>query len=451
MAINNNRNLLEQQILSNSGLKGKELEDLKTRLATLSEQQLQAELSKSIAGNNKGEWYTGILLEHSDSEIFLDNHDKSTYTDLNGNEITEYKDGEDVLERIIRSTDAKGNVFETTTTFSAGRPLTQTKTKNGNTTETTTYRYNDDAEVPFVTVETKKADRSKVMTNVLEVDENGNFDNEDFIDRKTTLLDGTEIFVTKENGRLTENVKKVGKPEVTTVYNGDNIQDFDSKKLNRLKQNEVYYDGKGNTFVQINAGETAQIMADRINKKRGAGQPQVTAQQIIDLNPNLIKKNGEFVLQRFENGVKGLGEVRIPGEFDAGSPFIKTRQTIQKANNLANRAEYDKQVAKKVTENTDKKFAAELANNGFKPTSENAIFYSKFNALNPTQQQNVLSVIKYCKNQKITDPNKIKARILETFPEINLFDSGKVIPMNSSFGTPAFQRKNPVALETFLT
>ena len=42
MAINNDRNLLEQQILSNSGLKGKELEDLKTHLATLSERQLQA-------------------------------------------------------------------------------------------------------------------------------------------------------------------------------------------------------------------------------------------------------------------------------------------------------------------------------------------------------------------------------------------------------------------------
>lgn len=99
----------------------------------------------------------------------------------------------------------------------------------------------------------------------------------------------------------------------------------------------------------------------------------------------------------------------------------------------------------------DSKFVQDLSNNGFKPTRENAIFYNRFNALNPSQQQNVLSVIKYCRSQKITDPNKIKARILETFPEINLFDSGKLIPMNSSFGTPAFQRKNPVALETFLT
>ncbi len=222
------------------------------------------------------------------------------------------------------------------------------------------------------------------------------------------------------------------------------------KKLNRLKQNDVYYDGKGNTYVQVNAGETAQIMADRINKKRAAGSQIVTAQQIIELNPNLVKKNGEFVLQKFENGVKGLGEVRIPGEFDANSPFIKTRQSVQKANNLAIRAEVDRQVAKKVNENTDKKFAAELANNGFKPIRENAVFYKKFNALNSQQQQNVLSVIKYCRSQKITDPNKIKARILETFPEINLFDSGKTIPQTNN-NVPAFQKKNPVALETFLT
>ena len=449
MAINNDRNLLEQQILSNSGLKGKELENLKARLATLSEQQLQAELSKSLSGNNKGEWYTGVMLEHNESVVMRNNHDQTTYTDDNGNEISELKDGDEVLERTIKSTDDKGNVFKITVTFSGGRPLTQIKSKNGNTTETTTYKYNDDADIPFVTVETKKADQSKVTTNVLEVDVNGNYDNEDFIDRETTLLDGTEIFVTKENGRLTENVKKIGKPEVTTVYNGDNIQDLDSKKLNRLKQNEVYYDGKGNTYVQVNAGETAQIMADRINKKRTAGQPQVTAQQIIELNPNLVKKNGEFVLQKLDNGVKGLGEVKVPGEFDANSPFIRTRQSIQKANNLANQAEYDKQVAKKVTEKTDTKVATELANNGFKPTRENAIFYNRFNALNPTQQQNVLSVIKYCKSQKITDPNKIKARILETFPEINLFDSGKTVPLTNS-STPTFQRKNPVALETFL-
>ena len=98
MAINNDRNLLEQQILSNSGLKGKELENLKARLTMLSEQQLQAELSKSLSGNNKGEWYTGIMFEHNESVIVRNKHEQTIYTDDSGNEISELKDGDEVLE-----------------------------------------------------------------------------------------------------------------------------------------------------------------------------------------------------------------------------------------------------------------------------------------------------------------------------------------------------------------
>ena len=50
MAIENNSNLINT-ICTSSGLKGKELEDLKARLAKLTEAELQAELSKAIAGN----------------------------------------------------------------------------------------------------------------------------------------------------------------------------------------------------------------------------------------------------------------------------------------------------------------------------------------------------------------------------------------------------------------
>lgn len=203
MAINNDRNLLEQQILSNSSLKGQQLQDLKTRLAKMNENELRAELAKSLSGSRNDE-YMGWSLEHSQSTVILDNHDKTTFTDDNGNEITEYKDGDEVLERTIKSTDDKGNVYETTVTFSAGRPLTQTKSKNGNTTETTTYQYNDDADVSYVTVQTEKSNKSKVMTNVLEIDENGNFDNEDFIDRQTTAMDGTTTHIFTENNCVIE-------------------------------------------------------------------------------------------------------------------------------------------------------------------------------------------------------------------------------------------------------
>lgn len=501
MAINNDRNLLEQQILSNSGLKGKELENLRARLATLSEQQLQAELSKSLSGNNKGEWYTGVMLEHNESVIMRNNHDQTSYTDDNGNEISELKDGDEVLERTIKSTDDKGNVFETTVTFSGGRPLTQTKTKNGNTTETTTYKYNDDAEVPFVTVQTKKADQSKVMTNVLEVDENGNFNNEDFIDRQTTSMDGTTTHIFTENNCVIEQQVKPNGKKIDTIYKGDSIEDYDNKKLHRVYQrtelkgevHEVAYDGNGNTRTVVQNGESPSAIARKFGVKESS---------LRKLNP-----------ARGKNAITQVGaDIVVPGEYDADSRTMRTRKTKQGAlndyandevgrvaerlysssmqevtldrdykdaygyarallaadgvknpsneqiNNKANEIlvangniKFKKGTKVQIASKTaDSKFVAELSNNGFKPTRENAIFYNRFNALNPTQQQNVLSVIKYCKSQNITDPNKIKARILETFPEINLFDSGKTVSQND-FTTPAYQRKNPVALETFLT
>jgi len=501
VAINNDRNLLEQQILSNSGLKGKELENLRARLATLSEQQLQAELSKSLSGGDKGEWYTGIALEHNESVVMRNNHDQTTYTDDNGNEISELKDGDEVLERTIKSTDDKGNVFETTVTFSGGRPLTQTKSKNGNTTETTTYKYNDDAEVPFVTVQTKKADQSKVMTNVLEVDENGNFNNEDFIDRQTTSMDGTTTHIFTENNCVIEQQVKPNGKKVDTIYKGDSIEDYDNKKLNRIYQrtelkgevHEVAYDGNGNTRTVVQNGESPSTIARKFGVKESS---------LRKLNP-----------ARGKNAITQVGaDIVVPGEYDADSRTMRTRKTKQGAlndyandevgrvaerlysssmqevtldrdykdaygyarallaadgvknpsneqiNNKANEIlvangniKFKKGTKVQIASKTaDSKFVAELSNNGFKPTRENAIFYNRFNALNPTQQQNVLSVIKYCKSQNITDPNKIKARILETFPEINLFDSGKTVSQ-SDFTTPAYQRKNPVALETFLT
>ena len=493
MAINNDRNLLEQQILSNSGLKGKELENLKTRLATLSEQQLQVELSKSLSGNNKGEWYTGIMLEHNESVIMRNNHDQTTYTDDNGNEISELKDGDEVLERTIKSTDDKGNVFETTVTYSGGRPLTQTKSKNGNTTETTTYKYNDDADVPYVTVSTKKADQSKIMTNVLEIDENGNFDNEDFIDRQTTSIDGITTHIYTENNCVIEQQVKQNGKKINTIYKGDSIEDYDNKKLHRVYQrtelkgevHEVAYDGNGNTRTVVQNGESPSAIAKkfgvkesslrRLNPARGKNAiTQVGADIVVPGEYNadarlMTSRKGKLgAMQDFANDEvqrtaerlysSTIQEVTLDKDYKDAYSYARAllaadgvkNPSNQQINNKANEIlvangniKFKKgtkvQIATKIA---DSKFVQDLSNNGFKPTRENAIFYNRFNALNSQQQQNVVNVIKYCRNQKITDPNKIKARILETFPEINLFDSGKVIPMNSSFGTPAFQRKN---------
>ncbi len=501
MAVNNDRNLLEQQILSNSGLKGKDLENLKARLAALSEQQLQAELSKFFQGGGGPNWYTGVTVEHNESVIMRNNQDQSTYTDKNGNEISELKDGDEVLERTIKSTDAKGNVYETTITFSGGRPLIQTKSKNGNTTETTTYKYNDDAEVPYVTLQTEKSDKSKVMTNVLEIDENGNYTGEDFIDRQTTTMDGTTTHIFTENNCVVEKQIKPHGKKISTIYKGDSVADYDDKKSNRVYQrtelkgevHEVAYDGNGNTRTVVQNGETPSAIARKFGVKESS---------LLKLNP-----------ARGKNAITQVGaDIVVPGEYDADTDVIAARKTKYAAmQDFANdevqrtvenlysstiqevildkdykdvygyaKALLDtdgiqnpsnQQVNKKAneilvangniefkkgtkvliaTKRSDSKYIQDLSNNGFKPTKENAIFYQRFNALNPYQQQNVLSVIKYCKSQNITDSDKIKARILETFPEINLFDSGKLISMDSS-NAQAYQRKKPVSLETFLT
>ncbi len=80
----------------------------------MSEQQLQDELARFLSGGDKqNDWFTGLIVEHTESVVMLDNYDKETYTDENGNEITEYKDGENVFDRIIKSKDENGNVLET--------------------------------------------------------------------------------------------------------------------------------------------------------------------------------------------------------------------------------------------------------------------------------------------------------------------------------------------------
>ena len=63
MALDNNLNLINQ-IVTASGLRGKDLEALKTRLSKMSEAELQRELSKALSGNNSvGD--KGLVLERT--------------------------------------------------------------------------------------------------------------------------------------------------------------------------------------------------------------------------------------------------------------------------------------------------------------------------------------------------------------------------------------------------
>lgn len=460
--------------------------------------------------SNKSDENKGISVEKSSTTETSDNlpsEGKEVTTDENGNTITTIKDGDDIIEQTISSTDEKGNNIETVVNYQDGKPIKQTKKKNGNIDTVTAYKYHDASEenkLAYVTLETTKADNTKVITTALETDKYGNVDQEDFISRKTISRDGTETTVIIGSEYIKEEKLKFDGKKVTTLYKGTNLADFDSHKLHRVAQETevdgvkryAEYDGKGNTKTTVQNGESPALIAQKFNVKE---------QSLMRLNP-----------QKGKNAITQVGaDILIPGEFNADSYPMRVRKS--KAESLNKYSQFEaRRLAKEINsgevENvklsktynnvyelakdnliksgvknpsnqqvndeanklillngknvnlkagasvkvakslTNSKQASELTKYGFQASAENRIFFKKFSALNPQQKQNVLSAIQYCKSQKITNPSDIKAKVLETLG-INLFDSDKTVPMvaENNFGVMAFQRNSkPISIETFV-
>lgn len=460
--------------------------------------------------SNKSDENKGISVEKSSTTETSDNlpsEGKEVTTDENGNTITTIKDGDDIIEQTISSTDEKGNNIETVVNYQDGKPIKQTKKKNGNIDTVTAYKYHDASEenkLAYVTLETTKADNTKVITTALETDKYGNVDQEDFISRKTISRDGTETTVIIGSEYIKEDKVKIDGKKVSTLYNGTNLADFDSHKLHRVAQETevngvkryAEYDGKGNTKTTVQNGESPALIAQKFNVKE---------QSLMRLNP-----------QKGKNAITQVGaDILIPGEFNADSYPMRVRKS--KAESLNKYSQFEaRRLAKEInTEDvqnvklsksysnvyelakdnlvksgvknpsnqqvndeanklillngkninlkagasvkvakslTNSKQASELTKYGFQASAENRIFFQKFNALNPQQKQNVLSAIQYCKSQKITNPSDIKAKVLETLG-INLFDSDKTVPMvaDNNYGVMAYQRNSkPISIETFV-
>lgn len=459
--------------------------------------------------SNKPNENKGISVEKSSTTETSDNlssEGKEVTTDENGNTITTIKDGDDIIEQTISSTDEKGNNIETVVNYQDGKPIKQTKKKNGNIDTVTTYKYHESEEnkLAYVTLETTKADNTKVITTALETDKYGNVDQEDFISRKTISRDGTETTVIIGSECIKEDKVKIDGKKVSTLYKGTNLADFDSHKLHRVAQETeidgvkryAEYDGKGNTKTTVQNGESPALIAQKFNVKE---------QALMRLNP-----------QKGKNAITQVGaDILIPGEFNADSYPMRVRkskaeslnkysqfeakrlvkeinsgevQNIKLAKSYNNVYEFAKdkllksgiknpnndQINKEANklillngENfsykagktvkvakslTNSKQASELTKYGFHASAENRIFFQKFNALNPQQKQNVLSAIQYCKSQKITNLSDIKAKVFETLG-INLFDSDKTVPMvaDNNYGVMAYQRnRKPISIETFV-
>lgn len=460
--------------------------------------------------SNKPDENKGISVERSSTTETSDNlssEGKEVTTDENGNTITTIKDGDDIIEQTISSTDEKGNNIETVVNYQDGKPIKQTKKKNGNIDTVTTYKYHDASEenkLAYVTLETTKADNTKVITTALETDKDGNVDQEDFLDRTTISKDGTVTSIYIQDGNLLEQKVKFDGKKVTTMYNGKDLKNYDANKLHRLVQETeekgikryALYDGKGNTKTTVQNGESPALIAQkfkvkentlrRLNPKKGKDAiTQVGADILIpgefnaDSYPMRVRKSkaeslnkyNQFESKRLTKEINSgeIQNIKLAKSYNNVYEFAKDKllksgvknpdnnQINEEANKLillngekfSYKAGKTVKIAKSLTES---KPAQELTKYGFKASAENRIFFQKFNNLNSQQKQNVLSAIQYCKSQKITNPSDIKAKVLETLG-INLFDSNKTVPMvaDNNYGVMAYQRNSkPISIESFV-
>lgn len=460
--------------------------------------------------SNKPDENKGISVERSSTTETSDNlssEGKEVTIDENGNTITTIKDGDDIIEQTISSTDEKGNNIETVVNYQDGKPIKQTKKKNGNIDTVTTYKYHDASEenkLAYVTLETTKADNTKVITTALETNKDGNVDQEDFLDRTTISKDGTVTSIYIQDGNLLEQKVKFDGKKVTTMYNGKDLKNYDANKLHRLVQETeekgikryALYDGKGNTKTTVQNGESPALIAQkfkvkentlrRLNPKKGKDAiTQVGADILIpgefnaDSYPMRVRKSkaeslnkyNQFESKRLTKEINSgeIQNIKLAKSYNNVYEFAKDKllksgvknpdnnQINEEANKLillngekfSYKAGKTVKIAKSLTES---KPAQELTKYGFKASAGNRIFFQKFNNLNSQQKQNVLSAIQYCKSQKITNPSDIKAKVLETLG-INLFDSNKTVPMvaNNNYGVMAYQRNSkPISIESFV-
>ena len=460
--------------------------------------------------SNKPNENKGISVEKSSTTETSDNlssEGKEVTTDENGNTITTIKDGDDIIEQTISSTDEKGNNIETVVNYQDGKPIKQTKKKNGNIDTVTAYKYHDASEenkLAYVTLETTKADNTKVITTALETDKYGNVDQEDFLDRTTIAKDGTVTSIYIQDGNLLEQKVKFDGKKVTTMYNGKDLKNYDANKLHRLVQETeekgikryALYDGKGNTKTTVQNGESPALIAQkfkvkentlhRLNPKKGKDAiTQVGADILIpgefnaDSYPMRVRKSkaeslnkyNQFETRRLTKEINSgeVQNIKLAKSYNNVYEFAKDKllksgiknpdnnQINEEANKLIllNGKDFSYKTGKtvKIAKSlTESKPAQELTKYGFKASAENRIFFQKFNNLNSQQKQNVLSAIQYCKSQKITNPSDIKAKVLETLG-INLFDSNKTVPMvaDNNYGVMAYQRNSkPISIETFV-
>lgn len=296
--------------------------------------------------------------DNVDSFEHAENTDPSQATETtetiieHGNEVIVKKKGDELVEKVIKEKIPNSEEVKTITiTYSKGKPFTKKVQSGDEVLETSLYTsetLENGEEV--VAIKTMNGDGKSVEQTIAKnVDENGDYTDEDFEYRKTLYLEddvtGSNIKVkagsVKEVGKtkngLVETVSdSTGEHVVSTQYNGGSVTKYDEDKLYFKRQevadkgkitNSAEYDGKGNTYVTIRNGDGAGTITKYFNdyiKKHGLDKSrQFTTAEFEKLNKKALSTTGLQV------GKKAL----VPTQYNANAPILTKRGTTQQAMN----------------------------------------------------------------------------------------------------------------------
>ncbi|MBO6273582.1 hypothetical protein J6O48_12510 [bacterium] len=263
------------------------------------------ELLSKIDNNEDTETILGYTLERvpdlADEETLQKNRE---IRQENGDTIIDEKNGEELAQRTILHQEGE-DVIETVITYINGTPSSKTIKKNGNTKETSTYSEDNidgyGGHVIIITTDKTKSDGSRIRTIVSNVDKNGNFTDEAFLQRKTTALSGKITFVSKDDaGNI-----RVKTGNSTKIYNGSSITQFDNNQLNPITQ--VNTERKTDDAVYTTVKQMYEKLDQTYDRTSLSGENHRQIFDLFDKNPKdgILKK--EEVLQILEFIKNSLG------------------------------------------------------------------------------------------------------------------------------------------------
>ena len=237
-------------------LPASELEKL--NLDEMSDAQLRDKLNQALT--NRGNWGEFDGFVKGDNEVVAE----QTQQLAQQRTTAENK----IEERIISHTEENGKIVEVVIQYKDGKPFKKIKTENGNTVETTTYSEEEvDGFEKVISISTERRDGSTERTYATKIDENGNYTDEDFRQRRTQLISGQVNFVSRdESGNIKETLNANTPDAVVKIYNGSSITDFDNGKLSILQNYHPHTVSDKENAVYTTVNELKENLPIRIDK-----------------------------------------------------------------------------------------------------------------------------------------------------------------------------------------